>query len=123
MKKPNYTVHPAPYGRDVPGFWDFNTYTFYAALFLPPIAFVYSFDTSALSYFGWLLLTFVPSYALYMWIDSLIKNWAFAQSEKVLFVVFFNCFLYVILFLSCYIILSIFILHFLFLMSGIMSWL
>eukprot|EP00158_Paraphelidium_tribonemae_P000703 Partr_v1_DN23235_c0_g1_i1_m35443 putative cyclopropane-fatty-acyl-phospholipid synthase len=73
-KKANYTVHPAPYPKDVPGFHNFKMVPFYGALFGTPLAVVLYFGLSLWFYVPVLAVTVLPSYLMFMWIDSILKN-------------------------------------------------
>jgi hypothetical protein len=85
VKKPSYTVHPAPFAFEVPGFREFPYHGFLATFFLSPLALMLFFQTPLWSYPLLFLATFAPSWVLYVLADSVVKNWAFAEKNKVCF--------------------------------------
>jgi len=81
-KKPNYTVHPAPYKFEVPGFHEFSSETFWSFLLLTPVLPMLYFQAPVMSYPLFLVLTVLPSYLIYIISDSYVKNWAYSQAIK-----------------------------------------
>ena len=84
-KNPNYTVHPAPNPVDGPGFALFGRNGMFAAMLtMPVLVSVLTTGSVSLVSFGiWFALLLIPTYAVYMVVDSYWKNWAFYLGYKV----------------------------------------
>ncbi|KAI3646232.1 hypothetical protein MP228_009160 [Amoeboaphelidium protococcarum] len=81
-KKANYTVYPAPYAFEVPGFRNFNGLAFWGLNLLTPLALVQLLQTPYWSYPLFLLLTIVPTWVGYVYVDAYLKVWAHDQQVK-----------------------------------------
>ncbi len=83
-KSSKYTVHPAPYPHDAPGYFQFSlTGLIVTILTVPYVLMAWMGMSFGLLYVPVFICTLVPSYVLYMWTDSIVKNWAMNARVKV----------------------------------------
>ena len=82
-KKATYSVHPAPFPAEVPGFHTFSSEAFWSLLLLGPLLPMWLISAPAWSYPIFMAVMLVPSYLAFIVSDSHLKNWAYARSVKV----------------------------------------
>lgn len=83
-KKPQYTVHPAPFPIDSPGFYSFSSAAFYSTLVGVPALIAYALPWTSLWTFPVaFVLCLVPLWISYVVADSFFQNWAHIQTRRV----------------------------------------